>query len=142
MKTYTAKKEDIKREYFIADANDKVLGRLATKIATILSGKHKAIYTPHVDTGDCIIVLNTDKIRLTGKKRFGKIYRRYSGYPDGLKEIDFDTLIKRKPKDIVRLAVKNMLPKSKLGRKMLKKLRLYISTEKPSLPKSAKSIEI
>jgi large subunit ribosomal protein L13 len=119
-----------------------VLGRLATKIATILSGKHKPIYTPHIDTGDYVIVLNADKIRLTGKKRFSKIYKRYSGYPGGLRIIDFDTLLKKRPKDIVRLAVKNMLPKNRLGRKMIKKLQLYIAAEKPGLPKSAKAITL
>lgn len=142
MKTYMAKNEEVKREYFIADAHGKVLGRLATRIATVLSGKHKPIYTPHIDTGDYVIVLNADKIRVTGKRQFDKIYRRYSGYPSGLKEVNFDTLLKRKPRDIIRLAVKNMLPKSKLGKKMLKKLKLYIASEKPSLPRKTKEIVI
>lgn len=142
MKTYMAKKDEVKRAYFVADASGKVLGHLATKVATILSGKHKPIYTPHVDTGDFVTVLNADKVCVTGKKRFDKIYRRYSGYQSGLKEINFDTLIKRKPKEIIRLAVKNMLPKSKLGKKMLNKLKLYIASEKPSLPKNIKTIAI
>ena len=136
------KNNEVKRKFFVADADDKVLGRLATRIATVLAGKHKPIYTPHVDTGDYVIVVNADKIRLTGKKRMEKTYQRYSGYPSGLKEIDFETVLKRKPKDIVRLAVKNMLPKSKLGKKMLKKLRLYIASEKPNLPKNTKEITI
>ena len=134
------KKGDVKREYFVADARGKVLGRLATKVATLLSGKHKPIYTPHVDTGDYIIVVNADKVHITGKKRSDKIYKRYSGYPSGLKEINLETLLKRKPKDIIRLAVKNMLPKSKLGRKMLKKLKLYTASEKPKLPKNVKEM--
>jgi len=142
MKTYMAKKIDVKREYFVTDAHDKVLGRLATRIATVLSGKNKPIYTPHVDTGDYVIVLNADKVRITGKKQFYKIYRRHSGYPGGLKELDYGTLLLKRPKEIIRLAVKNMLPKSKLGRKMIKKLRLFISSEKPSLPKCAKEIAI
>ena len=142
MKTYMVKNSEVKRKFFVADANDKVLGRLATRIATVLAGKHKPIYTPHVDTGDYVIVVNADKIRLTGKKRAAKTYQRYSGYPSGLKEIDFETVLKRKPKDIVRLAVKNMLPKSKLGKKMLKKLKLYIASEKPNLPKNTKEIAL
>jgi len=142
MKTYMAKREEIKREYFVTDAEDKVIGRLATKAAIILSGKHKSIYTPHVDTGDYIIVLNADKIRVTGKKLFDKIYKRYSGYPGGLKQINFNTMLKRKPKDIIRLAVKNMLPKNKLGKKMLKRLKLYVASEKTNIPKTAKEITI
>ena len=142
MQTYMAKNEDVKRKFFVADANDKILGRLATKIATILSGKHKPIYTPHVDTGDYVIVVNADKIRVTGKKRTEKTYDSYSGYPSGLRRLDFETFIKRKPKDVVRLAVKNMLPKSKLGKKMLKKLKLYTASEKPNVPKVAKEIAV
>ena len=142
MKTYIAKIEDVKRKFFIADAKGKVLGRLATRIATILSGKHKVIYAPHMDTGDYVIVLNADQIRVTGNKLTEKKYRYYSGYPSGLREIDLGTLLKKKPKDAVLHAVKNMLPKSKLGKKMLKKLRLYSANEKPELPKSAKEIKI
>jgi large subunit ribosomal protein L13 len=135
-----AKEEDVKRECFVADASGKVLGRLATKVATVLSGKHKPIYTPHVDTGDYVIIVNADKIRVTGKKKSDKIYRTYSGYPSGLKETDFETLLRKKPKDILHLAVKNMLPKSKLGKAMLKKLRLYVASEKPNLPKNVKEM--
>jgi len=142
MKTYIAKNEEIKRKTFIVNAEDKVLGRFATKVATTLSGKNKPIYTPHVDTGDYVIVINADKVRVTGKKRDEKMYQRYSGYPSGLKEMNFATVLERRPKDIIRLAVKNMLPKSKLGKKILKKLTLYITSEKPSLPKSAKEIAI
>ena len=140
MKTYMAKDKDVKRKLFVADANDKVLGRLATKIATVLSGKHKPMYTPHVDTGDYVVVLNADKVRLTGNKLTQKTYKSYSGYPSGLKETGIDTLLEKKPKEVVRLAVKNMLPKSKLGKKMLKKLRLYIAVDKPNLPKGTKEI--
>ncbi len=140
MKTYMAKNKEVKRKLFVADAENKVLGRLATKAATVLSGKHKPIYTPHVDTGDYIIVINADKIRVTGKKQTEKIYRRYSGYPSGLKEMNFATVLKRKPKDIIRVAIKNMLPKSKLGKRMLKKLKLYTASEKPNLPKNTKEL--
>jgi len=142
MKTYMAKNENVARKHFVADASNKVLGRLATRVATVLSGKHKPIFTPHVDTGDYVIILNADKIRVTGNKLAEKTYARYSGYPSGLKETDLGTLLKRKPKDAVRLAVKNMLPKSKLGKKMLKKLRLYVADEKPNVPKGAKEITV
>ncbi|MDD5681171.1 MAG: 50S ribosomal protein L13 [Candidatus Omnitrophica bacterium] len=142
MNTYSAKAKDIKREYFIADADGKVLGRLASRIATILAGKHKPLYTPHVDTGDYVIVLNADKIKVTGKKATEKIYASYSGYPGGLKEVHFDTMLKRKPKDIIRLAVKRMLPHTRLGEKMLRKMSLYVAAEKPALPKNKKDITV
>lgn len=142
MDTYIPKKEDIKREWFVANAEGKVLGRFASKIAAILAGKHKPIYARHIDTGDYVIVLNADKIHVTGKRRTDKIYRTYSGYPGGQKLITFDKLIAKKPKEIVRLAVKNMLPKSRLGKKMFKKLKLYTASEKPNVPKNAKEIII
>lgn len=142
MNTYSAKAKDIKREYFVADADGKVLGRLASRIATILAGKHKPLYTPHVDTGDYVIVLNADKIKVTGKKATEKIYASYSGYPGGLKETGFDTMLKRKPKDIIRLAVKRMLPHTRLGEKMLRKMSLYVAAEKPALPKNKKDITV
>ena len=142
MNTYSAKAKDVKRDYFVANAEGKILGRLATRIATILAGKHKVIYTPHVDTGDFVIVLNADRIKVTGKKPTEKIYARYSGYPSGLREWNFEKMLQRKPKDIVRLAVKRMLPHNRLGEKMLRKLRLYIASEKPELPKKAKEITI
>ena len=142
MDTYTAKTKDIKREYFIANADGRVLGRLASRIAAVLAGKHKPIYTPHVDTGDYVIVLNADKVRVTGKKTTQKIYASYSGYPGGLKETDFSTVLKRKPRDIIRLAVKRMLPHTRLGEKMLRKMSLYIASEKPALPKNRKDITV
>lgn len=142
MNTYSAKAKDVKKEYFIANADGKILGRLASRIAAILAGKHKPIYTPHVDTGDFVIVLNADKIKVTGKKATEKIYSSYSGYPGGLKETNFDTMLKRKPKDIIRLAVKRMLPHSRLGEKMLRKMSLYTAAEKPALPKIAKDVTI
>jgi len=142
MNTYSAKAKDVKKEYFIANADGKVLGRLASRIAAVLAGKHKPIYTPHVDTGDYVIVLNADKIRVTGKKTTQKIYASYSGYPSGLKETDFSTVLKRKPKDIIRLAVKRMMPHNRLGEKMLRKMSLYIASEKPALPKKAKDITV
>lgn len=140
--TYSAKAKDVKRGYFIANADGKVLGRLASRIAAVLAGKHKAIYTPHVDTGDYVIVVNADKIKVTGKKAEEKIYASYSGYPGGLKETNFNTMLKRKPKDIMRLAVQRMLPHNRLGEKMIRKMRLYVAAEKPELPKNAKAITL
>jgi large subunit ribosomal protein L13 len=142
MNTYSAKVKDVERAYFIANADGKVLGRLASQIAAILSGKHKVIYTPHVDTGDYVIVLNADKVKVTGKKASGKIYARYSGYPSGLREWSFAKMLEKKPKDIIRLAVKRMLPHTRLGEKMLRKMRLYLASEKPEMPKKAKEITV
>lgn len=142
MKTYSAKAKDVKRDYFVANADGKVLGRLAARVAAILAGKHKVIYTPHVDTGDYVIVINADKIKVTGKKPVEKIYARYSGYPSGLREWNFKRMLERKPKDIMRLAVKRMLPHNRLGEKMLRKLKLYIASEKTELPKKAKEITV
>ena len=140
MKTYIAKRDEIKRHYYVVDAKDRVLGRVATRIATVLSGKHKPIYTPNVDTGDFVIVLNADKLRVTGKKAVQKIYKRYSGYPSGLRETNFETLIETKPKLIIQLAVKNMMPKNKLADKMIRKMIVYTSSDKAELPKNAKEL--
>lgn len=131
MKTEFAKKETIQRKWYVIDATDQVLGRLAVEIARRLRGKHKPIYSPHVDTGDYIIVINADKIRLTGKKMDNKIYYRHTGYPGGLKSITAKHLLRRKPERMLELAVKGMLPKNKLGRRMYKKLKVYASPEHP-----------
>ena len=128
-KTYVAKKEDIKRQWHLIDAKDKVLGRLAAKVAVLLRGKHKAIYTPHLDTGDAVIIINASKIRVTGKKLEQKIYRRYSGYPGGLKEIKYRKFLAEKPEKAVEKAVKGMLPKNSLGRAMARKLKVYRGSE-------------
>jgi large subunit ribosomal protein L13 len=125
MKTYVAKKEDMARDWYIVDAEGKVLGRLASEIAKRLRGKHKPVYTPHVDTGDFIIVVNAEKIALTGKKLTDKIYYRYSGYPGGLRETTAGKMLKEKPEDLLKIAVKGMLPKNSLGRQMLRKLKVY-----------------
>jgi len=125
LKTYVAKKEDIKRQWYLVDAKDKILGRLATKIAVILRGKHKPIFTPYIDTGDAVVVINAAKIRVSGRKMNEKIYRRYSGYPGGLREVTLDTMLKNKPEEVIRLAVGRMLPKGDLGEAMLKKLKVY-----------------
>jgi len=129
MKTYSAKKEDITREWFIVDATGKVLGRLASEIARRLRGKHKPVYTTHVDTGDFIVVINAEKINLTGKKFKEKVYYRHSGYPGGIKAITAEKLLEKKPEDLLRIAVKGMLPKNSLGRQMLTKLKIYKGSE-------------
>ena len=125
MKTYMAKAETIDRKWYVADASGKVLGRLASEIALRLRGKHKASYTPHVDTGDFIIVVNAEKILLTGKKLTDKVYYSYSGYPGGLRETTAGKMLAEKPENLIRTAVQGMLPKTNLGRKMLKKLKVY-----------------
>jgi len=124
-KTYVAKKEDIKRQWFLVDAKDKILGRMATKIAVVLRGKHKVIFTPHVDTGDGVIVINAAKVKVTGRKLKQKVYRRYSGYPGGLREVTLETMLKNRPATVVKLAIIRMLPQGPLGRDIIKKLRVY-----------------
>jgi large subunit ribosomal protein L13 len=130
-KTYVAKKEDIKRQWYIIDAKDMILGRLAAKIAVILRGKHKAIFTPHIDTGDGVIVINASKIRVTGRKLKQKVYRRFSGYPGGLREIHLDELLAKKPETVIQLAVRRMLPGGPLGTDMFKKLKVYANDLHP-----------
>ena len=131
MATFSAKKNEIERSWFLVDAENKVLGRLATKIAAVLRGKHKPVFTPHVDTGDFVIVINADKIHLTGTKLDNKIYYRHSGYPGGIKGVSAGELLDKKPESIIQHAVKGMLPKNKLGRQQLKKLKVYAGTEHP-----------
>ncbi len=124
-KTYTAKQEDIKMKWYIADAKGQVLGRLATRIAAILRGKHKPIFTPHLDTGDGVIVINAAQIKVTGRKLKQKVYRRYSGYPGGQREVKLEVLLAKKPATVIRLAVERMLPGGPLGSDLIKKLRVY-----------------
>ena len=123
--TYTAKPEDIKRKWYIVDAKEKILGRLAVKVAAILRGKHKPIFTPHLDTGDGVIVINSCKIKVTGRKLKQKVYRRYSGYPGGLREVSLEVLLAKNPNTVIRLAVQRMLPIGPLGRDLIKKLKIY-----------------
>lgn len=125
MKTYVAKPDKVSRKWYVVDATDKPLGRLASQIAKILRGKHKPIYTPHVDTGDYVIVVNAEKVKLTGKKLDKKFYRYHTLYPGGLKEIPYRQLLETKPEFVIYHAVKGMLPHNRLGRKMLKKLKVY-----------------
>lgn len=129
MKTYTAKPHLVKSKWYVVDAADQTLGRLASKMAHILRGKHKPIYTPHVDTGDFIVVINAEKIQVTGKKATDKIYYRHSGYPGGLKTTTFNKLLAKAPERIIMNAVKGMLPKGPLGYAMLKKLKVYSGPE-------------
>lgn len=124
-KTFVAKNEDVKRSWYIIDAKDKTLGRLAVKVATILRGKHKPIFTPHVDTGDFVIVTNASGIKVTGRKMKQKVYRRYSGYPGGLREVTLENMLKDRPATVIRLAVERMLPHGALGSKLIKKLKVY-----------------
>jgi len=131
MKTPLPKVNEIERKWYVVDASGQVLGRLATKIATRLRGKHKPIFTPHLDTGDFIIVVNADKIRLTGKKLENKMYYRHSGYLGGLKSFTAKKMLETKPEEVIRLAVRRMLPKNRLGRKQLKKLKIYAGPNHP-----------
>ncbi|MBA4370237.1 MAG: 50S ribosomal protein L13 [Coriobacteriaceae bacterium] len=125
MKTYHAKPAEVQREWLIVDATDIVLGRLASQVATILKGKHKPTYTPHVDTGDFVIVINAEKIKLTGNKMADKSYFRHSGFPGGLKEVPISVLLAKRPERVVEKAVRGMLPKNTLGRAMGRKLKVY-----------------
>ena len=125
MKTYSAKPKDVRREWFVIDATDKVLGRLATECARHLRGKHKPEYTPHIDIGDHIVVVNADKIRVTGTKMGSKVYHRHTGYPGGVRSIVLKDLLAKHPERVVEKAVKGMLPKNPLGRAMFKKLHVY-----------------
>ena len=131
MKTFVAKPESVQREWFLVDAEDKTLGRIATEIALRLRGKHKPEYTPHADTGDYIVVINAEKVNVTGNKRDGKIYYRHTGYPGGLKEASFQKMIETFPERTIELAVKGMLPKGPLGRAMYTKLKVYAGSEHP-----------
>lgn len=131
MKTYSAKPADIERKWYVVDAADKTLGRLASQIATRLRGKHKVIYTPHMDTGDFIVVVNADKVKLTGKKWSDKLYQHHTGYMGGLKTASAQELLSKKPKELIRHAVKGMLPKNNLGRGLLKKLKIYTGASHP-----------
>lgn len=142
MKTFSAKPETVKRDWFVIDAEDKVLGRLATEIARRLRGKHKAEYTPHVDTGDYIVVINAEKVVVTGNKFKDKIYHRHTGYPGGLKSITFDKLQASKPEMIIEKAVKGMLPKNPLGRDMFRKLKVFAGSEHNHAAQQPKALEI
>lgn len=129
MKSFIAKPAEVERKWYVIDAEGKTLGRMASEVASILRGKKKPIYTPHVDCGDYVIVINAEKVEVTGKKRKEKIYKRHTGYPGGLRETTFEKLQATKPEEIIKHAVKGMLPDGKLGRQMLKKLKVYAGPE-------------
>lgn len=131
IKTYSPKQEDIRREWFVIDARDQTLGRLASQVAVLLRGKHKPMFTPHMDTGDFVIIVNADKIRVTGKKLDQKVYYRYSGYPGGVKARTLREQLARNPERVIRLAVRGMLPKNRLGRHMIRKLKVYAGDKHP-----------
>lgn len=142
MKTFSAKAEDVARDWYVVDAAEKTLGRLASEIAHRLRGKHKAEYTPHVDTGDYIVVVNAEKIRVTGAKKTDKLYRHHTGYPGGLKTISFEKLIDKAPERVIQGAVKGMLPRNPLGRAMFKKLKVYAGSEHPHAAQQPQALNI
>lgn len=142
MKTFVAKEHEIEKKWYLVDAKDKVLGRLASRIAMRLRGKHKPIFTPHADTGDFIVVVNAEKIALTGRKWDEKVYYRHSGYMGGLKETPVRKLLEKNPGDILRFAVKGMLPKNSLGRRQLKKLKVYAGVDHPHRAQKLEDLEI
>ncbi len=142
MSTQVAKKSDVTRKWFVVDLDGKVLGRTATEIARVLRGKHKAIYTPSVDTGDFVIVLNAEKLKLTGNKMADKQYYHHTGYPGGIRSITAAKLMDKKPEELVKKAVRGMLPKNALGREMLKKLKVYAGTDHPHAAQQPKELVI
>jgi large subunit ribosomal protein L13 len=142
MKTFSAKPAEVKHEWFVLDATDKVLGRVASEVALRLRGKHKAIYTPHVDTGDFIIVVNASKIRVTGNKAEQKMYHRHSGYPGGIYSVNFKDLQAKHPERALQKAVKGMLPKGPLGYAMIKKLKVYGGAKHPHTAQQPRALQI
>ncbi len=142
MKTFSAKPAEVKRDWYVLDADGKTLGRMATEIASRLRGKHKAEYTPHVDTGDYIVVVNAEKVKVPGKKATDKMYYRHTGYIGGLKEMNFEKLQALKPKMIIEQAVKGMLPRNPLGRAMFRKLKIYAGNEHNHAAQQPKTLEI
>jgi len=142
MKTYQAKKEEVEHKWYLVNAEGKVLGRLSTELVKILKGKNKPTYTPHMDTGDFVVVVNAGKVTLTGKKMKDKIYYHHTGYPGGIKEMNAEKLLAKKPTEMIRMAVKGMLPKNSLGRQMLRKLKIYAGSSHPHEAQKPISIEL
>jgi len=142
MKTFMANESEVNKKWYVVDAKDKILGRLATRIATRLRGKHKPIFTPHADTGDFIVVVNAEKVSLTGNKWDKKIYYHHTGYTGGLKQISAKKLLEKRPEDIIRFAVRRMLPKNSLGRRQLKKLKIYSGPDHPHEAQQPAMLEI
>lgn len=142
MKTFVAKPLEVVRDWYIVDAEDKVLGRLAAQIAHRLRGKHKPEFTPNCDTGDYIVVINAEKIGVTGTKRLNKMYHRHTGYVGNMKHFNFEQMIERSPEEVLKLAVKGMMPKGPLGREMMKKLKIYAGSEHPHTAQQPKTLDI
>jgi len=142
MKTFFPKNEEVVKNWYLVDAEGLVLGRLATKLASILRGKDKPVFTPHTDTGDFVVVINAEKVKLTGNKLSQKMYERHSGYPGGLTVLNAKTMLSKKPEDVITLAVKGMLPKNILGRHMLKKLKVYKGSQHPHKAQMPKQLEL
>ncbi len=142
MRTYTPKASEIEREWYVVDADGLTLGRMATEVARVLRGKHKPTFTPHVDTGDFVVVVNADKVKLTGRKADQKMYYSHSGYPGAIKGINFRTLAEKKPTRPIELAVKGMLPKNVLGRSMIKKLKVYAGPEHPHVAQGPETLTL
>ncbi len=142
MKTVSMKSGSFEQDWFLVDANEKILGRFASEIASILRGKKKPIFTPHVDTGDFVVVVNAEKIKLTGKKLKDKKYYRHTGYPGGIKEISAEKLLEKKPEDLIIKAVRGMLPKNSLGRQMITKLKVYAGPAHPHNAQNPKTLNL
>ncbi len=142
MKSYMARPLEVERKWYVVYAEGKTLGRLATEIARILRGKNKPQYTPHVDTGDFVVVVNADKVVVTGRKAEQKVYRRHSGYPGGMKETSYARMMERKPTEILRKAVHGMMPRTRLGRQQLRKLKIYAGPEHPHAAQSPQPYEV
>jgi large subunit ribosomal protein L13 len=142
MKTYFPKSGEVARDWYVVNAEGEALGRLAARVASILRGKEKPTFTPYMDVGDFIIVVNAEKVKLTGRKLFQKTYNKHSGYPGGLKVVNAKTLLEKKPEDLITYAVKGMLPKNNLGRQLLKKLKVYKGSEHPHKAQMPKEITL
>ena len=142
MKTYQATAQDRERDWYVVDAEGKTLGRLATQIADVLRGKRKPTYTPHVDVGDFVVVVNAEKIRVTGKKREDKLYYRHSGYPGGIRSRTLGEMLERRPEEVIRSAVKGMLPRTRLGRAQLRKLKVYAGPDHPHAAQKPEPMEV
>jgi large subunit ribosomal protein L13 len=142
VKSYMARPLEVERQWYVVDAEGQTLGRLATEIARILRGKNKPQYTPHVDTGDFVVVVNAEKVVVTGRKAEQKVYRRHSGYPGGLKTTTYEQMLERRPTEILRRAVKGMMPKTRLARQQLRKLKIYAGPEHPHAAQNPQTLEV
>jgi large subunit ribosomal protein L13 len=142
MKSYMARPHEVERKWYVVDAQGQTLGRLATEIAMILRGKRKAVYTPHVDVGDFVVVVNAEKATVSGRKAEQKLYRRHTGYPGGLRELNFEEMRDKKPEEIIRKAVKGMLPRTRLARQQLKKLKVYAGPQHPHAAQTPETYEV